>query len=149
MKCPYCGAEAVLRDSNVVYGNDKYYGKMWVCKNFPKCDAYVGCHEGTTIPLGRLANQRLRNLKKEAHKQFDPLWKSGLMSRKEAYRWLADMLHIDCEDCHIGMFDIKMCQKVIHLCRKQNNPIINNYRAKHYKECTRPVFTRGYERGKK
>ena len=145
MKCPYCGAEVVLRNSSEVYHNNKYYGKMWVCSNFPDCDAYVGCHAGTTIPLGRLANKRLRNLKKEAHRQFDPIWKSGLMSRKEAYRWLADMLRIPIDECHIGMFDIKMCQKVIYLCKKQDNQVINEYREKEYgKRDTRPVFTRGY-----
>lgn len=140
MNCPYCGAKAVLRNSSEVFSKPKYNEMMWVCSNYPNCDAYVGCHKGTSIPLGRLANQRLRNLKKEAHRQFDPIWKSGLMSRKEAYRWLADMLHIPCDECHIGMFDIKMCQKVIAICKKQNNPTINKYKG----EEKRPMFTLGY-----
>ena len=62
------------------------------------------------------------------------------------------MLHIDLEDCHIGMFDIKMCQRVIHLCRAQDNPIINDYRQKEYgysKSSERPVFTRGYNTRKR
>lgn len=149
MKCPYCGAEVVLRDATYIYHNSKssQWGKMWVCSNFPKCNAYVGCHKGTTIPLGRLANERLRTLKTEAHRQFDPIWKSGLMSRKEAYRWLADMLHIPTDECHIGMFDIKMCQRVIHLCKKQDNQVINQFREKEYGG-KKPVFTRGYNRRK-
>ncbi len=132
MKCPYCGAEVVLKDAPFVYHNtkSKAYGKVWVCSNYPKCNAYVGCHDGTSIPKGRLANPRLRTLKKEAHKQFDPLWKSGLMTRREAYRWLASMLHISIDECHIGMFDVKMCQKVIHLCKEQNNEVLNKYRSK-------------------
>ena len=147
MKCPYCGAEARLRDADFIYHNAKsrHWGKMWVCSNFPKCNSYVGCHKGTTIPMGRLANERLRTLKAEAHRQFDPLWKSGLMSRRDAYRWLADMLHIDLEDRHIGMFDIKMCQKTIHLCRKQNNEVINEYRRKHGIRTQFSTFTRGYK----
>ena len=133
-KCPYCGADLELKDASYIYhsSKSKQWGKVWVCKNYPKCDAYVGCHEGTTLPLGRPANARLRTLKKEAHKQFDPIWKSGLMSRKEAYQWLASMLHIPLEECHMGLFDIKMCQKVIHLCRKQDNPIINEFRNREY-----------------
>ena len=144
MKCPYCGSEVVLRDASFIYhtNESKKWGKVWVCSNYPKCDAYVGCHKNTEIPLGRLANIRLRTLKSEAHKQFDPLWKSGLMSRKEAYRWLADMLHIPCEECHIGMFDVKMCQKVIHLCRRQNNYKIARYRENN--GLNKPIFTRGY-----
>lgn len=134
-KCPYCGAKVELKDSSYIYHkNNKHKNEqMWVCSNFPKCNAYVGCHKGTSLPLGRLANERLRTLKKEAHRQFDPIWKSGLMNRKEAYKWLASMLKISVEDCHIGMFDIKVCQKVIHLCRKQDNQVIINYREKEYK----------------
>lgn len=148
MKCPYCGAEVVLREAKYVYHTNKSedWGKVWVCSNYPKCNAYVGCHKGTTLPLGRLANTRLRTLKSEAHKQFDPIWKCGLMSRREAYKWLASMLRIDINDCHIGMFDVKMCQKVIHLCKKQNNHLINEYREKEYGYSNnRPIFTRGYK----
>ena len=135
MRCPYCGAEVVLRDSSYIYKNKNKHKneKMWVCSNFPECDAYVGCHEGTTLPLGRPANLRLRILKAEAHRQFDPIWKSGLMSRREAYKWLANMLNISLDECHMGMFDVKMCQKVIRLCKKQDNPIINEYRKKYKK----------------
>lgn len=146
-RCPYCGAEVVLKDATFIYHNNKKaknWGKVWVCSNYPNCNSYVGCHKGTDIPLGRLANERLRCLKSEAHKQFDPIWKSGLMSRKDAYKWLADMLKIDLDDCHIGMFDIKMCQKVIHLCGKQDNEVINEYRTAHH--IVRPTFTRGYNR---
>lgn len=149
MKCPYCGAEVELKEAQFIYPNNwksKNWGKMWVCSNYPECDSYVGCHKGTTIPLGRLANAKLRTLKKEAHKQFDPIWKSGLMSRGGAYRWLADMLRIDLKDCHIGMFDIGLCRKVIWLCRQQDNDIINSYRLKHYGYLKKPVFTRGYHR---
>lgn len=147
MICPYCGAKAILKDATYVYPHHsqaKKWGKMWVCSNYPDCDSYVGCHKGTTIPLGRLANEKLRSFKSEAHRQFDPIWKSGLMSRKDAYKWLSDMLHIPFDECHIGMFDVKTCQKVINLCEKQDNPVINEYRKKAYGN-NRPVFTRGYE----
>ena len=146
MRCPYCGAEVVLKDATFVYPNhcrkEKRNSKMWVCSNFPKCNAYVGCHEGTEIPLGRVANERLRTLKKEAHRQFDPIWKSGLMSRKDAYKWLADMLKISFEECHIGLFDVKMCQKVIHLCARQDNSVINDFRIKEYGDRKPPVKKR-------
>lgn len=147
MKCPYCGGEAKLRKATDIYPNTpkaRGWGYMWACENYPKCDTYVGCHKGTTIPKGRLANPRLRTLKKEAHRQFDPLWKSGLLTRKEAYKWLADQLKISIDDCHIGMFDVSQCQKVIHLCREQNNPMVNEYRKAHDINTHRPIFTKGY-----
>lgn len=58
--CPYCRAKAELRDSEFVYG-DRNYGKIYVCSNYPICDAYVGVHKGTQDkPKGTLANAELR-----------------------------------------------------------------------------------------
>lgn len=132
MKCPYCGAKVVLKDATYIYHTkeSRSYGYVWVCSNFPKCDSYVGCHKGTQIPLGRVANKELRKYKSEAHKVFDRFWKSGLVSRKEAYVWLADMLHIKEEDCHIGMFDIDMCKQVISICNKQSLEPVKRARDK-------------------
>lgn len=144
-KCPYCGSEVILKDAEYVYKTPKArsWGKVWVCSNFPACDAYVGCHPNTTKPLGRLANERLRALKSEAHRQFDPLWKSHFMSRRQAYSWLADKLNLLPKDCHIGMFDVKMCQRVIHLCRGIRSPELDKYRKNN--RISRRKFTRGYK----
>ena len=53
--CDYCQASAELVDSKVIYGRS--YGLMWLCR---PCGAWVGTHEGTEKPLGRLANADLR-----------------------------------------------------------------------------------------
>lgn len=120
-RCPYCGGRVLLRNSNYIYKKDKRdFGKFWVCENYPDCNSYVGCHPGTQIPLGRLANPALRNAKMRAHKEFDRVWKSGYMTRHAAYEWLAVMLGIPFDYCHIGMFDVKMCLKVINICKRQN-----------------------------
>lgn len=146
MKCPYCGGGVKLVSSSVVYKSKKLQkNKVWVCENYPTCDAYVGCHPGTEIPLGRLANEHLRNLKVEAHRQFDPIWKCSLMSRNEAYAWLADMLGLDPKDCHIGMFSPEVCKKVINICRRQDNPELRKYRLDHYGYEQYPTISRGYE----
>ena len=44
IRCPYCGGTAILRDASFVYGEKSYGGKVYVCSNYPKCDAYVGVH---------------------------------------------------------------------------------------------------------
>jgi len=108
--CPYCGAHAPLVDSAKVYG--KSYGLIYLCGNWPSCDAYVGVHKGTDRPLGRMADKELRAWKVKAHAAFDPLWKSGKMTRKEAYQMLAEKLGIEINRCHIGMFDAEMCRQV-------------------------------------
>jgi hypothetical protein len=110
MICPYCNKPAELKDSSVIYG--KSYGLIYIC--FP-CNAYVGTHRGTSTPLGTLANSELRKLRKQCHSIFDLIWKSGKMSRFEAYVWLSKQLKIDINQCHIGMFDVDQCKKVMEV----------------------------------
>jgi hypothetical protein len=53
-----------------------------------------------------------------AHDAFDPLWRTGKMSRNAAYRWLANELGLSREECHISLFDKDMCQRVINVCQQ-------------------------------
>lgn len=55
-----------------------------------------------------------------AHAAFDPIWKSGQKKRGSAYAWLCDRLGIDKKDCHIGMFDVDMCKRVVAACKQPN-----------------------------
>ena len=108
--CPYCGATATLIDSAEIYG--KSYGWSWKC---PTCaDVYVGCHRGSTVPLGTLANPSLRLARCRAHAAFDKIWKR-VGSRDQAYAWLAEKLEIPSESCHIAMMDEQTCTKVCEL----------------------------------
>lgn len=70
-----------------------------------------------TAPLGRMANASLRRLKQEAHAAFDPLWRSGDMTRAQAYSWLAQHLGVSDNNCHIGMMDEDGCRAVVHILR--------------------------------
>jgi hypothetical protein len=115
--CDYCGNGAQLVTGREVYPHrpDLYAKQFYQCK---PCDAMVGCHPGTTKALGRLANAELRRAKIYAHAAFDPIWKSGCKKRSSAYAWLADQLGINHQDCHIGMFDVDMCMRVVEVCRR-------------------------------
>jgi hypothetical protein len=106
--CPYCNSAIELRDSSVIYG--KSYGPVWICTKYPACDAYVGCHPGTTVPFGRMANAELREARKTAHAKFDPIWKHELLSRKDAYRELARRMGVD--EIHIGESDVETCKRI-------------------------------------
>lgn len=119
--CPYCAANAEFVTGRIIYPNmSKFHKrKFYLCKT---CQAYVGCHEGSEVPLGRLANKRLRNAKMEAHAVFDPIWKSGVMTRSAAYSWLAKGLCIPDKDCHIGMFDEELCNRVVKFCMSTMSP---------------------------
>lgn len=40
------------------------------------------------------------------------------MKRRAGYRWLAARLGIPEDQCHIGMFDVAMCRRVIEICTR-------------------------------
>ena len=114
--CPECGKLATLVDSEIVYGHS--YGPIWYC-DCVKGSVYVGCHKGTTNPLGTMANARLRYYRKRAHAAFDPLWKgkTATMSRTEAYHWLASRMSISVDECHVALFDEERCKMVERVSR--------------------------------
>ena len=120
IKCPYCGNDAELTTGYKVYPHrlDLADLRVWAC--FP-CDAWVGTHKNspTHAPLGRLANAELRRAKMAAHAAFDPWWKSGRMTRREAYQKLASLMSMDPKDAHIGMFDVEQCKTVVLLSQPQ------------------------------
>jgi zinc-finger-containing domain len=112
--CPYCDQEAKLVMGSVIYPHrpdlrERYF---WQCA---PCDAYVGTHIGSADhkPFGRLCNANLRKLRQAVHREFDPIWRGGGVSRSHAYQWLAAMLGISPADCHIGDFDDAMCERAL------------------------------------
>jgi len=110
--CDYCGRSAEYVDSKAVYGSS--HGMIYLCR---PCNAYVGVHKGTDQPKGRLANAELREYKKKAHSAFDPLWRYGGMTRRQAYQWLSGQMRIPEPEAHIGMFDVARCIRAIEVCK--------------------------------
>ncbi|MBP3595289.1 MAG: hypothetical protein J6J44_12215 [Lachnospiraceae bacterium] len=125
VKCPYCGRNAVLRSARYVYKDAAFEKNLYVCSGYPECDAYVGVHEGTQVPKGTLANGDLRHKRIEAHRLFDAIWKNGVFSRKDAYRWMQDVFCLTDTQAHIGEFSEYRCDCLIEECRKvlRNNHI--------------------------
>lgn len=104
--CDYCGAPVIFTSNAVVYGKEYGNGKCYKCT---KCNCFVGVHDGTEIPLGRLANKELRDLKKKCHTLFDAVWKDNKrINREQAYGRLANVLGIPASECHFGWFDKDM-----------------------------------------
>jgi hypothetical protein len=106
-----------------VYPHRPDLKRKWFYRCAP-CRAWVGCHPNSKVPLGRLADAELRKAKEAAHAHFDPLWKavarrdgiSNNKARGRAYAWLADQMSLAPDDCHIGMFDVGQCNRVIRIC---------------------------------
>lgn len=118
IKCPYCGAQAMLRPASVVYGDavKSRESHLYVCSRWPKCDAYVGAHKKDLSPMGTLANGDLRHKRIQAHRALDALWKSGRMEKWQAYVWLQAKLGLNSRQTHIAMFSEYMCDQVIAIC---------------------------------
>jgi zinc-finger-containing domain len=124
--CIYCSSPVLFADSKLIYGRS--YGNMYICSN-ESCRATVGIHkegEFKNEPLGRLANAELRHWKQQAHAAFDQLWlgKTKIMTRKEAYKIMGNLLNLDESFCHIGMFNIEQCQELIQKL-KDNELIVD------------------------
>jgi hypothetical protein len=117
--CPYCSRKTVYVDSAEVYGRS--FGMIYLCR---PCRAWVGVHDGTNNALGRIANDELREWKKQAHYYFDKLWRAKIAqgltkghARGKAYKWLASQLGITGQETHIGWFDVDKCKKVVEVCK--------------------------------
>ena len=116
VRCPYCGAIADLRPAAEIYSDESATGELYVCRNYPSCKSYVRACPSTRLPMGPLANGDLRHLRIMAHRRFDQIWKTGVMSRQQAYRWMADFFCIPLRDAHIGQFSEYRCKQVIEKC---------------------------------
>lgn len=122
--CPYCQKPSEKCTGKEVYPHMRDLWKKVMFRCVP-CKAWVGCHPGSEVPLGRLADAQLRKAKGAAHKAFDDLWhrkmeRDGVSqgtARAAAYIWLGEQMGIKPEACHIGMFDGAQCDQVVALCR--------------------------------
>lgn len=125
--CNYCNTMSELVDGLAIYPHreDLRVKRFYRCE---PCGAWVGCHPGTLVPLGDLANAALRAVRQQAHAAFDPLWKAKMMrdlitqreARGAAYLWLAAEMEIPLDDCHIGMLSIEQCHRVVDICQSFN-----------------------------
>lgn len=93
----YCCAcakdvEARLTDGKEIYPHrpDLKSLPFWKCDT---CNNYVGCHHKTknrTAPLGCIPTAEIKDARKHIHALIDPIYQSGLMTRKKLYELLSD-----------------------------------------------------------
>ncbi len=85
IRCPKCGAKAHAETTR--YGIRNRHCDLWSWGDAP------------------LVNRETHEARKAAHAAFDTLWKSGLMSRGEAYRCLQKKLKLTPDECHMKLMD--------------------------------------------
>ena len=120
--CQYCKTETEKVSGKVIYPHlEKLHnGLYYLCK---KCGAYVGAHIKTGLPMGDVADDKLRAARIKAHISLDEIWQDCIMDRTDTYRWLAVKMGLSKNECHIGKFNIEQCRRVVDICseRKQKN----------------------------
>lgn len=121
--CIYCGHRTYMTSFRYIkYGRNKkrQKGDNRIIYRCPKCLNYVNTHYKTKKAMGFPGNKELRIWRIYVHKVFDELWHKKIKkSREKAYIWLARMLNIDINDCHISMFNIEQCKSAIDICIKE------------------------------
>ena len=124
VECSYCHEWAqFLPTSAHLYQSAVEYGPVYFCDSGHE-PAWVGCHKNTADPKGRLADKALRQAKLDVHRAFDPLWKRKMQrdgidqstAKAAAYGWLGSQKGLSPDECHIGMFDIAQCARVVKIC---------------------------------
>lgn len=112
LRC-HCGSLAVLRPAKEVCRDSREGAMAYVCARYPACDSFVMAHLGTLEPMGSLADPELRRLRQEAHTSFDRLHTSGLMTKSQAYQWLAYITQSPMPHAHIGHMGDYYCKVII------------------------------------
>jgi hypothetical protein len=120
--CAECGATAALVGGARIYPHrpDLYAKRFYLCD----CGAYVGCHPGTEVALGRPAGPLTRKARERAHNCFDVLWRRKMrvegvtqkVARNAGYAWLARELGYEPGKCHIGWMTAEEANRVVRLC---------------------------------
>lgn len=117
--CIECGNAASLVGGERIYPHrpDLFSKKFYLCD----CGAYCGCHPGSMKPLGFPCGPATRRARSAAHEAFDPIWRDQMMSRSDAYKWLAETTGIDPEKCHIGMMTEAEALLTVNVARMYRN----------------------------
>lgn len=113
-ECRHCQGPVDLVGNEAVYG--RQYGKWPYLYRCVQCDAFVGLHPDTDIPLGTLAKKDLREARKSAKALFHEVQARKGWSRNQSYAWLATRTSTPPEECHFGWFDMLACLRAKKAC---------------------------------
>lgn len=113
--CRYCNGVVAITHHRAIYRGRTYGDWPWVyrCED---CEARVGMHPTTNLPLGTLADAALRDVRNDCKKPFEQLWRGGQLGRTQAYKWLAKAMGKSLAQCHFGLFEEQECMTAHQLC---------------------------------
>ncbi|MCU9949828.1 DUF3268 family zinc-finger domain-containing protein [Pseudomonas sp. PDM13] len=114
--CPYCEGPVALVCNSEIYGRE--FGAWPYAYRCVPCDAMVGLHPATDLPLGTLANKQLRAARATNKQLFHRVKDRFGFTRSQAYEWLALQMGIPKAECHFGWFDLARCAQAGAVCKE-------------------------------
>jgi ssDNA-binding Zn-finger/Zn-ribbon topoisomerase 1 len=149
--CPECGANMVLRRTDKFKWKNGEGRLFFGCSNFPKCHGIHGAHPDGS-PLGIPGNKETKLARNAAHLALDALIEQQGWAKKGAYAWLGLRLGIPREkvrqECHIAMFDVATCAKVVAICTERLNANIPRQRWSGSEGADAELLEKAYEDSK-
>lgn len=94
--------------------------KYWQCSRWPKCGGLLPSHPSGQ-PYGIQADDETKQARILAHIEFDKLWKTGKMTRTEAYIKLSKIMNMTRKQAHISRFTKEQCFDLINNLKKYEN----------------------------
>ncbi|WP_338881521.1 zinc-finger-containing protein [Achromobacter veterisilvae] len=117
--CHCCRGPVKLTNNRDIYAGQSF-GEWPYVYRCTQCQAYVGLHPDTDLPLGIMASKETIKARKDAKFLFQRLTKERFANnRTAAYAWLAKALGIAPSICHFGMFGHDQADRAADVCRAQ------------------------------
>lgn len=112
--------EARLTDGKEMYPHRADLAKMlfWVCDTDR---AFVGCHRGSTRPLGFLATPEVKKWRKIIHGILDPLWEARRIPRGKAYAYISHRLGRTYHTAEI--YSVKEAKEIYEIVKTLKNQL--------------------------
>ncbi len=82
------------------------------------------------VDLVKLRDDNVVMARERAHAVFDLLELLRFMTRDEAYAWLAEVLHLEKREAHIGRLNPEQCNRLVEICRVRIQFHVNQLRAR-------------------
>ncbi|MBZ0073649.1 zinc-finger-containing protein [Bordetella hinzii] len=115
--CHCCGGPVRLTNNSDIY-NGHSFGDWPFVYRCTQCQAYIGLHPDTDLPLGIMAGRATISARKAAKSVFLQLQTRRFGSdRGAAYAWLAHALGIAKTICHFAMFSEEQANRAAQVCR--------------------------------
>lgn len=113
---------------------DGRFGPFFGCPHYPDCDWIQDAANPRAMP----SNKDTREARVAAHYRLDAFWKIAMSQRQlakheargRAYEWLAEQLEMAQLDCHIELFDVETCERVVAITNAATSDDIYGYMAR-------------------